>query len=536
MSTPEDSNEKPLAPPAGSPADASAGGSAIRGTIWSVGGSILPQFYTTLTSIVTARILGADSIGQLTFIAFVTFTLGTALTLGLPNSLARHYASALGEGREGEIRALYRWSWRTAVVSGVIALAVLWGIGLSGSEPRAGWFFAGISGVGIVFHQMPSQVLTGMQRWRETVMPSIITGSVAVVAKIAILLAGSGIVGLLAIDAGVIAANVVITVLLARRALATLHGPALPAPALIRDTKRFAIASSINVLISWVVFRRSEVLFLNHYSTDQQIAIYSIAFSLIATLLWIPTSAAYVLRPAFATFHGAGEKDRISSSFGRSLRIVTPVTIVLTAYSFVIGPGAIRLLYGDAFVESGEILRILLLSFPLVPLMALSTAVLTGIGRQWFLTAATGFAAILNVLLDVVLISRFDAVGAAVANSVAQLAGAVPILIIAVVIVGGVDWGGWVFARVIAVSSVAGLAAAACVVELPLVAGLVVGTVAFALVLIVVARFVPLLERSDAMALVGHLGGRARGVPRSFVLALGGMGGAVAWRRQGRIP
>jgi O-antigen/teichoic acid export membrane protein len=502
----------------------------IRGTLWSLLGSVLPQTYTLIASVILARTLGADGLGQLTFITFTAATLGTLLTLGFPNSVVRHVAEAIGAGRADEVPALYRWAWRWAIVVALLAAVCLWLVALAGREPTAAWFLAGITSATLVLHQTPSVLLIGARRWRDAMIVGTSTGLVSLVVRVLVLLNDGGIVSMVAIDAVFGSLNVLLTSLLARRAVRQLTTQPRRDPELIRRTIRFGLVASISVVITWVVFRRSEVFFLEYFSTPDQIAIYSIPFSLVATMLFLPQSISYVLTPTFATLFGAGETGRMRDGFARSVRIVTTSTIVMTAYVLVVGPATVRLFYGPEFDESGTVLRILLLSFPLVPLMTLSNGLLTSMGKQWFATAAIGMAAVVNIGLDLVLISAYDAIGAAIANSSAQVVGSIPLVLYARREIGGLELGGLVFPRALVVSAVAALLALPSVLVLAPLAGILVATAIFVLAFLALARIAPVLLTSDAQVLSERAGARARGIPRALLRGVSG-GGYLLPRR-----
>ena len=71
------------------------------------------------------------------------------------------------------------------------------------------------------------------------------------------------------------------------------------------------------MVLSLVVWRRSEFLFLAEYSTDKQIGFYSIAFAATTALSMIAERLAVVVGSAFATLHGAAAVERLRSGFKR---------------------------------------------------------------------------------------------------------------------------------------------------------------------------------------------------------------------------
>src|SRR5439155_23205669 len=138
---------------------------------------------------------------------------------------------------------------------------------------------------------------------------------------------------------------------------------------------------SLNVFVTLIVYQRTEVFFLAHFSTDTQVALYSIPFSIVTALLLLPRAIAGAVAPAFATLWGAGEMERIRSGFSRSIRIVLLIVIVLTLMAVTLMPAAIRLFYGPAFTGAGPVVVILCATLPFVPLSVLSASLLLAIGR-----------------------------------------------------------------------------------------------------------------------------------------------------------
>jgi O-antigen/teichoic acid export membrane protein len=102
---------------------------------------------------------------------------------------------------------------------------------------------------------------------------------------------------------------------------------------------------------------------------------------------------AVVAISATATLLGAGLVLRIRGCWGRASRLLLLVTFPLTAGALALGPEALRLAYGDEYEGTRAILVILLLPFPLIPLMSLATAVLIGLGRLWTPIVTTGVLA-----------------------------------------------------------------------------------------------------------------------------------------------
>jgi O-antigen/teichoic acid export membrane protein len=165
----------------------------------------------------------------------------------------------------------------------------------------------------------------------------------------------------------------------------------------------------------------------------------------------------------------------------------------------------------------------------LVPLMTLSQSVLLGLGRQWVPTGILAITALVNIALDFALIPSFDAIGAAVANSTAQVLGATALVVYASACVGGVAFHLPAVVRSTAAAAVAGAAAFGVVVFLPPIAGIPLATVVFLIVALPTAIVVRALADDDAAWVAASLGPR---VGRSVRRAVAVIPRApVAWTR-----
>ena len=438
-------------------------------------------------------------------------TVTAALALGLPVTLERYVGEFVGSGNGGAVLGMSRWAWKIEIFAAAAACALMTGAGMLGANPRSAWVLAGLTAAASVMHAVPSAVLRGLQRWREARIIGMVTADLPRGIKIVALGRGGGIPALFAIDAAIVACNLIGTTMFARRAI-----DALPP----EDRKtggfggivKFAAIALIGFLISLVVYQRTEVFFPARYSTDPEIAIYAIPFSIVSALLLLPWAIAYALAPAVATLWGAGEVNRIRSGFSRATRLILLLTLVMTGLAVALLPAAIRLVHGSAFAGAGRVLVILVSTLPFVPLAMLCSSFLLAIGRQWGLTIFGTVAAVLSIGLDLLLIPHFGAVGVAIANSVAQVAGSIPLIIYAIRVIGGVSLHVGALLRATGMVLCAVLAPAFAIHVLPLTVGLVAGTILFAVTLAVVGAVVHPLTTDDGLWVEAIVGTRAHGI------------------------
>jgi O-antigen/teichoic acid export membrane protein len=460
---------------------------------------------------VAARVLGPGALGRQSFIAYVELSLIAILSGGISGSLMRYVGELSGSRRPGAAGYLVSRAWRIAAGTGLIGAVILAGVGLAGADPRAAWLLAAVVCLTSVLQTIPSAVLVGLQRWRDATVAGLVVGAGGMGLTVLVLGLGGGITGMFAAEVASAAAGLLWTAALARRAGQVLTTPReRPEPALRRAAIRYALAASVSVVLSLVVWTRSEFFFLQHYSTTTEIAFYSIAFAVVNALIRLPSAAATVFTPAVANLFGAGAHDRIQSGYGRALRLLVVVTLPCVAMTLALGPTAVKLIWGDDYAPAGDVLLILAASSTLVPFTVLSAAVLGGLRRIRAPVAADVVAAGADVGLAFALVPGHGAIGAALANAGAQVTAGLIITTSAVQAVGGIRLDPGSFARVVLAAAAGGGAAWATQHFLSELPGLIGGLAAGCAVLAVVAAGVGVLREDDARWLEDSAGPRLR--------------------------
>jgi O-antigen/teichoic acid export membrane protein len=491
-----------------------SGATVARGSLWEIAAHSLPQLYVVVSSVFVARFLGAAAMGHVALIVTVQAVVTSLVLLGLPTALSRYVGGLFGAGRGGEARWLVDRVWRYALPGSLAAFTVLALSSRVDVGPRAAWLLAGVTAAGGVLHTVPSSFLMGAQRWREARIVGLSTGLLSMVAKILVVVHGGGVTDLFAVDACIMGLNLVGTWMLALPLLRLV--PAVrPERSLRREFMRFANVAAITVGLGLIINQRIEVFFLGHYSTEAAIAHYSVPFSLLVMLLWVPSSISLVFSPAVATLWGAGEIERIRSGFARVVRLSTLVGLVMASFAIAVGGDLVRLVYGPEFAGLRDVVLILALSVPFVPIATLSAGLLKGIGRLWGLTLISATAVVTDLVLAWRLVPAFDAVGAAAANTAAQIVWAIPMLWHARRVLGGVEVGFRLLVPAAIATSAAAIAGFAASAALPVGAGVVAGFAAFAVTLAGATALLHPLPDEDGVWIEALAGDRFRGVVRA---------------------
>ncbi len=193
-------------------------------------------------------------------------------------------------------------------------------------------------------------------------------------------------------------------------------GAGRPSMPIAREVASYGLRAQVGGVIT-LMNLRLDFLLLNLMTGPAVLGVYAIA-SKFAELLKIPAMAiTYVLYPKFA-------REGRASAFEKSRRLLPPAGL-LTAAAIIplwLSVGfLIPWVYGPAFQPAIVPARIILLGLILEGVAGVITAFLYGIGHPGLNSLAMGAGLAITVVLDLLLIPRFGATGAAVASAAAYV-------------------------------------------------------------------------------------------------------------------
>jgi len=114
------------------------------------------------------------------------------------------------------------------------------------------------------------------------------------------------------------------------------------------------------------------------------------------------------------------DKKTLEVLFRKSFQMLALIGIGGLAGYYIFARLGISIVFGEKFLSSVPVLRILAFAVPFMFLNSLLGSYMNATGRELTFTKITGFTALLNVVLNYFLILHFGAKGAAVATVVSQ--------------------------------------------------------------------------------------------------------------------
>lgn len=146
--------------------------------------------------------------------------------------------------------------------------------------------------------------------------------------------------------------------------------------------------------------------------------IYASAFRLLDVSNMIAIMFASMLMPLFGRM--LAERQSIAPIVRLSVNILLPATFLLLVTGWTLGNDIMHLLYKDAGAYDGRIFAMLMSVAPAYSIMYIYSTLLTANGHISLLNKIAGCGAVLSMALNLLLISRYMALGAAVTSLVTQ--------------------------------------------------------------------------------------------------------------------
>ena len=219
---------------------------------------------------------------------------------------------------------------------------------------------------------------------------------------------------LMALIAGDIATAAVSWARLATAGFLTGRGPSARLAVAVAAYGARAQVGGLLVLLNL----RLDFVLLGALTGPAVVGIYSVASKFAELLRLLPLSTTYVLYPKYS-------RDGAAGAAGEARRLLPRMgaTTLMAAVPLGLGAGfLLPTVFGDEFVAAVVPAQILLVGLAGEGMSSVVTAYLYGSGRPGLNSIAMGAGLVTTVALDLLLIPRFGAIGAAVASSAAYLA------------------------------------------------------------------------------------------------------------------
>lgn len=157
-------------------------------------------------------------------------------------------------------------------------------------------------------------------------------------------------------------------------------------------------------------FGRIDNIILSMFKGDMAVGLYNASLKLVWMLIFIPGFITQAAFPKLSTYaFSASEKFGTILAYLLKMNFFLTLPVSLTVSWF--SPTIIKFIYGDSYMASFEVLRLLIWTYPLHAVIGALVYALNAKNKQRINAVFIACALLLNILLDLIVVEKFSYMG-----------------------------------------------------------------------------------------------------------------------------
>ena len=399
---------------------ASASSRILHNSLWYGLEAVIETVVFLMASIAVARYLGPQKLGYYSFVNFFVTVITRTSGVGLAGATRKYMSEFLALGKPGSARAVYHLAYKYQFLGSMLITA----LGITSVLLFANPSYRIISCILIlsitpgIMSWVPAEANNAFEDAQKNTFSAfgyLLSYAVIIVCTIhfqwdLVGVASASLVGR--------TVEVLLRTFPLHRRLRAYPLEALDS-LMVQRIRNFCLqAIGIQLLVS-IVWDRSEMVFLKAFSSLEQIAFYSVSFSLANNLLSIPRTFGGATGMTLMV-ESSRNPGRVASIMRTSCRYLFFLVLPIHLGAMVLTDRAIRLAYGPKYVNAIPVM--IVAAFFAMPraVEELPNVLLKAADRQKSILFWLVVTGVVNLALDIALIPHFGAIGAAFANGMAQ--------------------------------------------------------------------------------------------------------------------
>ncbi|MBU8771497.1 flippase [Cytobacillus oceanisediminis] len=390
--------------------------SFIKNTVMTLTRQISGILLGLLASIIIARSLGPEGNGLYQLIVLLPTTLMTLLNFGVGTSSVYY----VGQNKY-EIKDIIKTNTASGIVLSLVSIIIGFVTVMFFSDK----FFEGVPQdyLYIILMIMPLLMLNefylvifqGVQDFKSYNSLALLRQLAALLSLVLfIFLLQIGLVGtVIAFTVGVIT-QFTVTLFLFKKSLKTNLLAGKISRDYFKDSFSFGFKAHFSNVLSFINYR-ADIYLISMFLNPAAVGLYGVAVS-IAERLWIVSqSISSVLYPVISSSNDIESKNKLTSIISRNVLFFS---ILAGIVFYFVSDLIFRILFGAAYDESSDILKMLLPGIILFSVDRILSNDLAGRGKPELNMYTSIFTVVSNIILNFVLIPKIGIAGAAVSTSV----------------------------------------------------------------------------------------------------------------------
>jgi O-antigen/teichoic acid export membrane protein len=394
-----------------------------RNTAWYGLEQIIGFATTLITSIAIARTLGPTKMAYIIYVTYLTGIVSQLGSIGIPVTTRKYMAEYLGGGDYTTARFIY---FRTLLIQTLLAAvatlgAVIWVFYDAPAEYRVASLLLVVGMLPSMSNYISAQANVAAENLSANLPASLASTVTYFVFTLLAVFLNWGVNGIAFAMFAMKSIDFLVRFIPTMRRISSWKsGHANPPADLRARMMSFAAQSLMGMLLTLVVWDRSELFLLKHLNPDiRQIAFYSVAFGLAERLLIFPSVFASASGASMYAQYGR-DRSKLPALTAASARYVALISLPLHIIAVPLAAPALFVLYGKQYLGA-------LLVASVAPLLCLPKAfagiiqsLFESVDQQKYFIYTTVFASFVDIGVAWLLIPSYGALGACLGSGAAQ--------------------------------------------------------------------------------------------------------------------
>lgn len=371
---------------------------------------VITRFLSFVLIVAIARFLGDTGFGRYSFAFAFTSLFIVCVDPGVNVLAIRDIA------REKGLAGKYMGNiFLLRSLLSLIAFALIAGvINLMGypSETKFAVYIVGVYTIMTSFSQLTRSIFRAFERMEYEALLNILERVIFVSLGLVVLSWGYGLIEVVSVFLIAGAVNLILSFFLTARKFA------MPKFEVDREFWKYLIREGLPFGLAFIfitVYIKIDLVMLSAMKGDAVVGWYNAAYQIPLAVALISTAFMESIFPAFSRLHGSSRESLIHA-YEKSFKFLSIVVLPIAVGITILSEKIIFLLYGKGYANSIIVLKILIWFTVFEFLAYLLYVTLASIDRQRLNTLTTGICAVLNILLNLILIPRYSFIGAGIAT------------------------------------------------------------------------------------------------------------------------
>lgn len=187
-----------------------------------------------------------------------------------------------------------------------------------------------------------------------------------------------------------------------------------------RHLKPVMMLVIVNLAIE--IYTLVDTTMLGIFCPKDNVAFYSYGSKINKIFLQIVNTFTIVIVPRLALYYKEGKTEEFNQLLTSTLKIILILSVPLIIGIQFVSEFFICKIYGDAYLNSAYVLKMLSAVLLISPIgYLLGSRVILSVGKEWKMIVCVGIGAVVNVIGNWILIPRYQEFGAAIASVIGEI-------------------------------------------------------------------------------------------------------------------